>query len=186
MFRFLVLRRSYSSRLPPEILGKWRLKGLPAPKSILDDHDTPVDFSENSSAVNAALEPRGAPKVPTPYQFSQHQRKMKRDFPSGWNPPKKLSHEAMEGLRDLHRIDPKRFSTPVLADKFKISKEAVRRILKSNWRPTTEKKVKQAEKERADREEMVTLSRVRERLEANRLLEGKAHGDGSRDGFTFE
>lgn len=40
----------------------------------------------------------------------------------------------MEGVRQLHKSDPLKFTTPVLADHFKVSAEAVRRILKSKWR----------------------------------------------------
>ncbi|KDQ07344.1 hypothetical protein BOTBODRAFT_90414, partial [Botryobasidium botryosum FD-172 SS1] len=65
-----------------------------------------------------------------------HRIKMKKLYPDGWNPPKKLSREAMDGLRTLHAHDPVTFSTPVLAEKFKVSPEAVARILKSRWRPS--------------------------------------------------
>lgn len=47
-----------------------------------------------------------------------------------WAPGRKLSRAAMDGLRMLHAHDPEVFSTPVLANKFQISPEAVRRILK--------------------------------------------------------
>ncbi|KAL1629820.1 Required for respiratory growth protein 9 mitochondrial [Neofusicoccum ribis] len=55
-----------------------------------------------------------------------------------WNPRKKLSPDAMEGIRSLHRSDPRMYSTPVLANEFKISPDAVRRILKSKWQPSEE------------------------------------------------
>ncbi|KAJ9608105.1 Required for respiratory growth protein 9 mitochondrial [Cladophialophora chaetospira] len=53
----------------------------------------------------------------------------------GWNPRKRLSPDAMEGIRALHEEDPERWSTPVLAEHFKVSPEAIRRILKSKWKP---------------------------------------------------
>lgn len=59
----------------------------------------------------------------------------------------------MDGLRTLHRHDPDSFTTPVLAEKFKISPEAVRRILKSRWQPDEKRKVQMAEKEMRLREE---------------------------------
>lgn len=61
---------------------------------------------------------------------------LKRKFPDGWAPAKKLSPDAMEGIRHLHHIDPDKFTTPVLAAEFKVSPEAIRRILKSKWRPS--------------------------------------------------
>lgn len=61
---------------------------------------------------------------------------LKRKFPDGWAPPKKLSPDAMEGIRHLNLVDPDKFTTPVLAAEFKVSPEAIRRILKSKWRPS--------------------------------------------------
>ncbi|KAF2036360.1 required for respiratory growth protein 9, mitochondrial [Setomelanomma holmii] len=55
-----------------------------------------------------------------------------------WNPRKKLSPDTMEGIRHLHSTQPDRFTTPVLAEHFKVTPEAIRRILKSKWRPTDE------------------------------------------------
>lgn len=55
-----------------------------------------------------------------------------------WNPRKKLSPDTMEGIRHLHQTQPEKFTTPVLAEHFKVSVEAIRRILKSKWRPSDE------------------------------------------------
>lgn len=55
-----------------------------------------------------------------------------------WNPRKRLSPDTMEGIRHLHQTQPHRFTTPVLAQHFKVSPEAIRRILKSKWRPSDE------------------------------------------------
>jgi hypothetical protein len=55
-----------------------------------------------------------------------------------WNPRKKLSPDAMEGIRHLHDTQPEKFTTPILAEHFKVSPEAIRRILKSKWRPSDE------------------------------------------------
>ncbi|PYH78009.1 hypothetical protein BO82DRAFT_249753, partial [Aspergillus uvarum CBS 121591] len=59
---------------------------------------------------------------------------LKEKFKEGWNPPKKLSPDAIEGIRHLHQVAPEQFTTPVLAEQFKVSPEAIRRILKSKWR----------------------------------------------------
>lgn len=63
---------------------------------------------------------------------------LQRKFPEGWNPNKKLSPDAIDGIRQLHAVAPDQFTTPVLAEQFKVSPEAIRRILKSKWRPTEE------------------------------------------------
>ena len=55
--------------------------------------------------------------------------------PTGWLPRKRLSPDTLEGIRALHTQYPDRFTTPILADQFKVSPEAIRRILKSKWRP---------------------------------------------------
>lgn len=54
---------------------------------------------------------------------------------SGWSPRKRISPDSLEGIRSLHSQYPDRYTTPVLAEKFKVSPEAIRRILKSKWRP---------------------------------------------------
>ena len=56
----------------------------------------------------------------------------------GWQPRKKLSPDALEGIRALHAQYPLKFTTEVLASNFKISPEAIRRILKSRWKPSGE------------------------------------------------
>lgn len=55
-----------------------------------------------------------------------------------WKPLKKLSPDALEGIRALHSQHPEQFTTPVLADHFKVSPEAIRRILKSKWRASAD------------------------------------------------
>ncbi|KAL1792787.1 hypothetical protein ACET3X_009294 [Alternaria dauci] len=57
---------------------------------------------------------------------------------AAWNPRKRLSPDTMEGIRHLHMTQPDKFTTPVLAQHFKISPEGIRRILKSKWRPSDE------------------------------------------------
>jgi hypothetical protein len=55
-----------------------------------------------------------------------------------WAPRKRLSPDTLEGIRSMHASDPERYSTPVLAEHFKVSPEAIRRILKSKWQPKPE------------------------------------------------
>ena len=191
-----VSRRTYSS-IPEEARAKWRLQGVPAPRSILEDDDTPVDLSEDDDAVNglrpgtAPIHKRKPPREPTPEPVALHKRTMKERFPDGWNPPRKLSREAMEGLRQLYRIDPVKFDTPTLAEKFKISPEAVRRILRSRWEPSKEKRVQALKAERRETDQYHTLRRLKERLETEKILQDKADVGGgwnghSRDRLEFQ
>ncbi|KAG9095782.1 Required for respiratory growth protein 9 mitochondrial [Ceratobasidium sp. UAMH 11750] len=79
----------------------------------------------------------------------------------------------MEALREMHARDPIQFRTPVLASKFKISPEAVSRILKSKWRPSPERKAKIIARDNKAKD-MVIAERMRiERAEAQRLFEGR-------------
>ncbi|KAL8926306.1 MAG: hypothetical protein Q9208_003028 [Pyrenodesmia sp. 3 TL-2023] len=59
----------------------------------------------------------------------------------GWAPRKRLSPDALEGIRALHAQFPNKYTTPVLANQFEVSAEAIRRILKSKWRPNDEETV---------------------------------------------
>ncbi|QIW97943.1 hypothetical protein AMS68_003461 [Peltaster fructicola] len=49
-----------------------------------------------------------------------------------------VSPDSLNGIRALHESDPDIYTTPVLAEHFKITSEAVRRILKGKWRPKEE------------------------------------------------
>ena len=89
---------------------------------------------------------------PTPVRWAKHRASLKEKFPDGWAPPHKLSRAAMDGLRALHAHDPDTFATPVLAAKFRISPEAVRRILRSKWEPTKEQRDRFLDRERRFRQ----------------------------------
>ncbi|EAW18795.1 mitochondrial ribosome assembly protein RRG9 [Aspergillus fischeri NRRL 181] len=83
-------------------------------------------------------------KKKEPWQIQKEA--LKKKFKEGWNPPKKLSPDALEGIRHLHAVAPDRFTTPVLAEQFQVSPEAIRRILKSKWRPSPEEMEKRRER----------------------------------------
>lgn len=145
---------------------QWRTGGHPAPQSVAedDDEDWPAPQKEEYPALERDIEdaeeslssrplphrpyPRAVEKRPTPQPYAAHRETMKKKFPEGWSPPRKISREAMDAMRQLHRADPHKFPTPVLADRFRISAEAVRRILRSKWEPTREERVKMAARER--------------------------------------
>ncbi|KAI9569956.1 hypothetical protein HD554DRAFT_2008236, partial [Boletus coccyginus] len=116
------------------------------PTSLLFDNDAPaLNLTEDEPPSPPKKRPVAAP---TPEQWRRHRETIKEAFPDGWNPTRKLSRGAMDGLRSLHALDEDTFSCAVLADKFKISPEAVRRILRSKWEPSREKRTRLAERER--------------------------------------
>lgn len=63
---------------------------------------------------------------------------LKEKFPDGWNPRKRLSPDALAGIRALHAQMPDVYTTTALAENFQVSPEAIRRILKSRWSPDAE------------------------------------------------
>ncbi|KAH8424737.1 mitochondrial ribosome assembly protein RRG9 [Aspergillus melleus] len=89
----------------------------------------------HSATDRAPLQPKPKKKLEG---WQIQKAALKDKFQDGWNPTKKLSPDALEGIRHLHSIAPEKFTTPVLAEQFEVSPEAIRRILKSKWRATEE------------------------------------------------
>lgn len=153
----------------------WRTpKAYPTP--------TPLMTSESANSENLVdLTEEEEPQIPRkpvtklegaerelPDEWRRHRLAIKEAYPDGWQPPKKLSREAMDGLRLLHSQNPEIFTTPILADKFRISAEAVRRILKSKWEPTRDRKIQLAEREKREMQERISAEKV---VEAQRNVE---------------
>ncbi|KAL1855793.1 Required for respiratory growth protein 9 mitochondrial [Diaporthe australafricana] len=78
------------------------------------------------------------PKVDGRPDWAKQKAALKQKFPDGWRPPKRLSPDALEGIRVLHQQFPDMYTTDALADKFEVSPEAIRRILRTKWEPTVE------------------------------------------------
>ncbi|GAB7337090.1 hypothetical protein MBLNU457_g2491t1 [Dothideomycetes sp. NU457] len=55
-----------------------------------------------------------------------------------WTPRKRISPDALAGIRALRASQPEVYTTERLAEHFKMSPEAIRRILRSKWQPTEE------------------------------------------------
>ena len=118
--------------------------------------------------------------------WRKHRNRLKERFPEGWAPPKRISREAMDLLRTLHQVDSVGNSVPVLADKFRISPEAVRRVLKSRFELGREEREKREGKRREERMRQTTESsggeaawsgdRGRERGEMERLRSRRREG----------
>ena len=133
---------SCTSSLPTTIRSSYALgsKG-PFPQLLTRSHSrqstaapkSRLDASRPSASANAA---NGYSQEKTPWQLQVNA--LKRKFPSGWQPRKRLSPDAVEGIQALHARDPQRNSTPVLAEHFEVSPEVIRRILKSKWKPSEE------------------------------------------------
>ena len=79
---------------------------------------------------------------------------------SGWTPRKRLSPDALEGIRALHAQYPDKYTTPVLAQLFEVSPENIRRILKSKWKPNEEEEA--SRRQRWDKRGEAIWSRMAE------------------------
>jgi hypothetical protein len=166
-FHKVSLHRYYSITNEPR-KRDWRLTGHPAPLSLAGDAEgQTLDLSEDEPPPRRR---KHAPVENTPEEWRRHRLAIKEAFPQGWSPPRKLSREAMDGLRAIHMYDKNTFSTPVLAEKFKISPEAVRRILRSKWEPSREQRARFAERERRSRDERKMQSRLEEKKQKMELF----------------
>lgn len=103
-----------------------------------------------------------APPPPprNPPQWLKHRTTLRENFPTGWAPPKRISREAIDLLRVLQQSDPTLYTTPVLAERFKISPEAVRRILKSRFVLDQGERLRRETKRKAERLRMLAEQAV--------------------------
>lgn len=100
---------------------------------------------EEQEAAEAA-QAKGDTWVPPPkLPWMVQKERTKEKYPDGYNPLKRLSPDAIAGIRALHAQLPEQYTSFTLAEEFKVSPEAIQRILKSKWRPNSD--------EQTDREE---------------------------------
>ena len=87
------------------------------------------------------------PKIEKRPEWQKHKLALREKFGnSTWNPQKRLSPDALEGIRELHEQNPDKYTTAVLAEHFKVSHEAIRRILKGRWRPNDGERLERRER----------------------------------------
>ena len=103
--------------------------GPAAPKARIPNQSLHVSKTANKMTTGG--------REREPWQI-QKQALAEKFGSSHWAPRKRLSPDAMDGIRRLHAQNPEKYSTPELAREFAVSPEAIRRILKSNWRPSEE------------------------------------------------
>lgn len=103
-----------------------------SPKAPISVNRSSQASNDTDTASAAAIQKRRRE------EWQIQKESLQSKFPAGWSPFRRLSPEALDGIRALHAQYPDLFTTPVLADRFKVSPEAIRRILKSKWQPTTE------------------------------------------------
>ena len=118
-------------------------------RNELGSSDRSNDAKRKGHASSSGDEPQApstsSPKAREPWQVQKEALK-KKFGDQKWKPPRRLSPDAMEGIRALHAQYPEQYPTPVLANQFEVSPEVIRRILKSRWRPSEEETAKRAQR----------------------------------------
>ena len=163
----IYIRHTHNSEKPSPFRHRdWGVIGrLSRPPALSEEEPNEEVEEGGKTAVRYQTDNYTPVSDPTPSRWAQHRASMKTKFPQGWAPPHKLSRAAMDGLRALHAHDPDTFTTPVLADKFRVSPEAVRRILKGKWQPTQEQRARLLEREKRYRQDRIRSKRATERTQ---------------------
>ncbi|KAK3683666.1 hypothetical protein B0T22DRAFT_483491 [Podospora appendiculata] len=129
---FLVIQKIAKSAKP-----RWR------------NREQPKEEPRDKKPAYRSLRTGGEEETETPKEretWRAQKAALKEKFPEGWNPRKKLSPDALAGMKALHQQFPEEYTTEVLANKFEVSPEAIRRILKSKWTPSTEEEIDRQER----------------------------------------
>lgn len=79
-------------------------------------------------------------------EWQKQKEALKAKFPEGWRPIKRLSPDAMAGIRALNAQFPDTYNSEHLSKRFEVSPEAIRRILRSKWTPSAETEEKRQER----------------------------------------
>ena len=125
----------------PSIRNTHRIRGISTKEgNPISDHGINIDFGKSKTSALQS-KPFAMEKVThgaslterEPWQI-QKDGLTKKFKGVAWAPRKKLSPDALDGVRALHAADPVKHSTASLAKQFEISPDAIRRILKSKWR----------------------------------------------------
>lgn len=121
-----------TSEIVQQIGGPRKVK-TPCPKPVPDVQQLDVEASASAEPVHGDTQPQK--KLP---DWRVQKDALKAKFPDGWKPRKKLSPDALVGIRALNAQYPDVFTTKALSEKFEVDPEAIRRILRSKWQPTAE------------------------------------------------
>lgn len=102
------------------------------------DHAKPPPKASRNPLVEKPKQEKPAWKV--------QKEALKEKFPEGWKPRKRLSPDALAGIRALNAQFPGHYTTSTLAQKFEVSPENIRRILKGSWKPSAEEEKSRQER----------------------------------------
>lgn len=116
--------------------GKWSKRDAPRPW---------VPRATRAANDPILEPPPSEPKPKKPFWAIQKEA-LKQKFPEGWNPRKRLSPDALAGIRALNAQFPEVYTTEALAKKFEVSPENIRRILRSKWAPSVDEEENRSER----------------------------------------
>jgi hypothetical protein len=114
-----------------------------SPFKIIRSRPWRADARSSSATVQEERRPTTQRLVereyPEPEEWKIQKRALKQKFGDApWEPKKRLSPDALAGIRAVHAQFPGDFTTEKLAAQFEVSPEVIRRILKSSWVPKPE------------------------------------------------
>jgi hypothetical protein len=112
--------------------------GLPVLRKTFRSKHTEVSEASSRISKKNTEKDRDEWTPPPRLPWQSQKAALKEKFQEGWAPRKRLSPDALAGIRAINAQFPEQYTVPVLAAKFEVSPEAIRRILKSNWRPDEE------------------------------------------------
>jgi hypothetical protein len=120
-----------------------------APKSTSEkskDSKNKTKSQKKTGTKTSTKEPFNPEKKRKRPHWQSQKEALEKKFGEGWHPRKKLPPDSLDTIRHLHSTKPDVWTTPVLAEQFKISPEAIRRILKSKWQPSEEERERREER----------------------------------------
>eukprot|EP01132_Coremiostelium_polycephalum_P001513 gene1513-1905_t len=87
-----------------------------------------------------------------------------------WEPKKKISREEMDELRTLHKEDPEHYDVKFLSNHYQLSIEAIKRILKSKWKPSAQK-LEHLHKRKIDEQKKIYKAVMKPKLDVSETLQ---------------
>ncbi|ODV97460.1 hypothetical protein PACTADRAFT_49181 [Pachysolen tannophilus NRRL Y-2460] len=122
------------------IKSKKRVKNSWVLPKIVEDNEDQVKGKQVNGKFSVINHGTSVPKnwrsIESLPSWKRQKFALKEKFGSErWNPQKKLSREAQNMIRSLNKNYPN-LKVEYFAEKFQMSPEAIRRILKSKWQPT--------------------------------------------------
>lgn len=134
----------FLSRLYSKSTDEWKLPKISESGNVVSKEQ---EMTEIANKVGILKDDR--PDVPVNWRRNKQVPEWKRQMFSlrekfhgeQWRPKKRLSRSAVDGIRKLKQYEPS-LRAGDIAKEFKVSPEAIRRILKSKWTPSEEEQDK--------------------------------------------